>query len=114
MSDLVKSTENANQYNWGDGCSAWQLVNTSKFYVVEESMPPSSSEVEHHHEKCKQFFYVLSGKAVFTYNGKDIVVSTNQSIFIEPGIRHKVRNEGDTDLRMLIVSSPPSLNDRIE
>ena len=114
MSDLVKSTDNANQYNWGSGCSAWQLVNTPNFYVVEESMPPGSSEVEHHHEKSKQYFYVLSGNAIFTYNGQDIKVSANQSIYIEPGIRHKVRNDSSSDLRMLIVSSPPSLNDRHE
>ena len=114
MSDLIRSTENANQYSWGSGCSAWQLVNTPNFYVVEESMPPGSSEVEHHHENSKQYFYVLGGHAVFTVDGTDVHLSANQSIYIEPGSRHKVRNESNTDLRLLIVSSPPSLNDRIE
>ena len=114
MSDLIRSKENSNQYNWGDGCTAWQLVNTSRFYVVEEIMPPSSAEIEHHHEKSMQYFYVLEGNALFTYNGKELHVRKHESLFIEPGVKHKVRNEGQNDLRMLIVSSPPSLGDRIE
>lgn len=114
MSDKVKSKKNANQYNWGSGCTAWQLVNQPKFYIVEEIMPPGASEIEHHHKNAKQFFYVLEGSATFYYNGKEIPVNANESLYIEPGIRHKVINTGSSDLRMLIISSPPSLNDRYE
>ena len=114
MSDLVRNTENSNHYNWGEGCSAWQLVNKPRFYVVEEIMPNGASEVEHHHDNAQQYFYVLEGNAVFTYNGKEHKVGKHESIYIEPGVRHKVRNESGSDLRMLIISTPPSLNDRHE
>jgi mannose-6-phosphate isomerase-like protein (cupin superfamily) len=114
MSDLVRNRDNSNHYNWGEGCSAWQLVNRPKFYVVEEIMPDASFEIEHHHDQAQQFFYVLEGKATFSYNGQEIIVNKNESIYIEPGVRHKVKNNSGSDLRMLIVSTPPSLNDRHE
>ncbi|MEQ8324601.1 MAG: cupin domain-containing protein [Vicingaceae bacterium] len=114
MSDLITSVEKANKYSWGQGCVAWQLVNKTKFYVVEEVMPPTSAEIEHHHNLAQQFFYVLDGVATFYHDGKELLVKAGEGIYIEPGIRHKVSNQSDNDLRMLIVSTPPSLNDRHE
>ena len=77
-------------------------------------MPPSAAEVEHHHNRAQQFFYVLEGEATFYYDGKEVIVKSNESIYIEPGVRHKVINKSKDNLRMLIISSPPSLNDRHE
>jgi mannose-6-phosphate isomerase-like protein (cupin superfamily) len=114
MSEIIRNKENSNKYNWGNGCTAWQLVNTPKFYVVEEIMPNGAFEVEHHHDKARQFFYVLEGIATFKYDGKEFVVKANEGIYIQPGIRHQVFNRSSSDLRMLIISSPPSINDRHE
>lgn len=114
MPKHVRNTENSKKYNWGQGCTAWQLVNETKFYVVEEIMPKGAAEVEHHHDRARQFFYVLDGQATFYHNGKEVIVNKNESIYMEPGVKHKVANKSNADLRMLIVSSPPSINDRHE
>ena len=114
MPELISNKENANKYTWGQDCTAWRLVNKSKFYVVEEIMPSGAAEVEHHHNKAQQFFYVLEGIATFTYDGKELIVKAEEGLYIEPGVRHKVTNHSNSDLRMLIISTPPSLNDRHE
>jgi mannose-6-phosphate isomerase-like protein (cupin superfamily) len=42
------------------------------------------------------------------------VVGGGESIAVSPGLKHRVENAGPEELRLLVVSQPPSHGDRID
>ncbi len=105
-------TRTAEHYVWGDGCDGWFLLRGDDLAVIEERMPPGTSEVRHWHARARQFFYVLEGVAVFTFDGRTSTVGERQGIHVPPGVRHHVANTGGEDLRFLVISSPSTAGDR--
>lgn len=108
------SKANAEHYTWGDGCDGWYLVKTDQMTVIEERMPPGTSETLHKHVKARQFFFVLAGSAVMEQGDAVIRLGPGTGLEIAPGTPHRIRNEGDTALEILVTSQPPSHGDRQE
>ncbi|HEY0770546.1 MAG TPA: cupin domain-containing protein [Sphingobacteriaceae bacterium] len=111
---MIRSTENTEHYIWGENCEGWHLLKSDSLSVIEEKMPPGSSEKLHFHYRCQQLFYILSGQATFVVEGKVLVLKENQSIHIPEGSKHQISNEGNMDLRFLVVSELKSHGDREE
>jgi mannose-6-phosphate isomerase-like protein (cupin superfamily) len=111
MSPVI-SRANGEHYRWGDGCSAWRLVDTPGLGVVEELVPPGAGETRHRHHRARQVFYILSGAATFELDGVVSRMSTSDTIEVEPGAPHRIYNEGDVDLVFLLVAQPSSRGDR--
>ncbi|MBM3116867.1 cupin domain-containing protein [Jeongeupia naejangsanensis] len=109
----VIDTSNAEHYRWGDACDGWHLVKQTGLSVIEERVPPGGSEVRHAHARARQFFYVLAGELAIEVDGVTHRVTAGQGLDIAPTQAHQVCNRGDIDARFLVVSQPPSHNDRI-
>ena len=109
----VISRENAEHYVWGDCCDGWHLVRDSDLSVIEECMPAGTSEVSHCHRRSRQFFFILSGRAVMETDGVQIPLCACQGLQVPPGVYHRFCNESDHPVRFLIVSQPPSHGDRV-
>lgn len=107
------STRNAPHYLWGNACDGWHLHKSNQLSVIEERMPPNTSETPHKHTKSTQFFYVLDGTATIDLDGQIHQVYAGEGISVEPMIMHQILNKSADDLRFLVVSSPPSHDDRI-
>jgi mannose-6-phosphate isomerase-like protein (cupin superfamily) len=103
----------AEHYSWGSHCDAWHLVKAESLSVIQEMMPPRSSEVLHKHGKSRQFFFVLSGEATIEMDGERQVLLNQQGVEIAPGVAHQVFNNSDAELHFLVISAPPSHDDRI-
>ena len=101
-------------YSWGTGCEGWVYVNEKELSVKEESMPPHSSEKKHVHQHAQQFFYILSGEAVFEVNGSRQRVEKGAGIHILPGETHRILNEREEPLVFILCSQPNTLNDRVD
>jgi mannose-6-phosphate isomerase-like protein (cupin superfamily) len=110
----VTSKESAEHYVWGDNCDAWHLVKTNSLSVIEEIVPTGCTEIRHYHNKSEQFFYVLSGKASLAVDGKNYSINNNQGLYIPAKTTHKLTNHENDELRFIVISVPPSHNDRIE
>ncbi|HEX2533724.1 MAG TPA: cupin domain-containing protein [Chitinophagaceae bacterium] len=100
-------------YRWGTGCDGWNLVEEPGLSVKQERMPPGTGEVIHVHEKARQFFFILSGTALFRVEGRDWVVAAGQGLQVCPGQQHRIRNEGPEALEFILCSQPNTNNDRI-
>ncbi|HCT29392.1 MAG TPA: cupin domain-containing protein [Bacteroidales bacterium] len=109
----IVDTSNAEHYKWGDTCDGWHFVKSDSLSVIKETMPCMTKERLHYHEKAQQFFYILAGTATFEINGTTCVVNKNQGISIKPGIKHRVFNNGDSDLKFIVISEPKSHGDRV-
>jgi mannose-6-phosphate isomerase-like protein (cupin superfamily) len=80
--------------------------------VIEERMPPHTAETRHAHGNARQFFYVLAGIATFEIDGHEVTLAARQGIEVPPATPHQIRNDADTPLEFLVVSTPPSHGDR--
>ncbi len=102
----------AEHYTWGNGCDGWHLVRNPQLSVIQERMPAGSAEVRHFHHRAQQFFYVLAGKAVMEMNGRSIVLSAGEGVWIPAGASHQMKNESGDEVHFLVISQPPSHGDR--
>lgn len=103
----------AEHYAWGEGCDGWHLVRGASLSVIEERMPPGTSEQRHAHTKARQFFYVLEGELMMEVEGCNSCAGARQGIEIAPGERHTAINASNSEVRFLVISSPPAQGDRV-
>jgi len=107
------SRETADHYTWGNQCDGWHLLRAAEVSVIEERMPPGASEVAHFHKNSRQFFFVLAGTLSILIDTVQHTLRPEHGIEIGPGLKHRVFNESESEVRFIVVSVPPSQGDRI-
>lgn len=107
------SKSNAEHYTWGDHCDGWHLVKNQQLSVIRERMPAGTTEVRHFHHHAQQFFYILAGQAVMEVDGRLIILTAGEGIWIPPRTSHQMRNESGDQVQFLVISQPPSHGDRV-
>ena len=110
----IVNRNNARHYKWGNDCDGWLLCHNEKLSVIEEVVPPGSYEERHYHQNSEQFFYVLSGVATIELDGIVHLVSANNGLHIPSKSPHKLSNEGHENLCFIVVSTPPSHEDKVK
>jgi mannose-6-phosphate isomerase-like protein (cupin superfamily) len=105
--------QSAEHYSWGSGCDGWHLLKTPALSVIEERMPPGRSEVRHYHQKASQVFYVLSGSLSIEVDGEVFELNARQSLSVAAGKSHQVQNLSAENVELLVISHPPSHEDRV-
>jgi mannose-6-phosphate isomerase-like protein (cupin superfamily) len=75
-------------------------------------MPPGTEDVRHRHLRSLQFFYVLHGSLIIESAGVRHQLASHSGMEVPPMTAHQVRNESDGDVEFLVISSPPSHDDR--
>ena len=109
----VVDIKNSEHYQWGECCDGWHLAKSAGLSVIQERVPAGCSEVRHLHKRAEQFFYVLSGVATMEVNEQEHVLCAQQGMHIPANTPHQLKNNGEEDLVILVVSTPPSHGDRI-
>lgn len=107
------STRNAPHYRWGSNCDGWHLLRTPDLSVIREHMPPGAAEVRHVHHRAHQFFFVLSGTLTVEIGGAEHIVASHEGLSVPAGHVHQVFNRSHAPVQFLVISQPPSDNDRI-
>ncbi|MEZ5427959.1 MAG: cupin domain-containing protein [Pyrinomonadaceae bacterium] len=111
---MIADRSNAEHYFWGEDCEGWHLLKSEALSVIEEKVPPGRSEKRHFHARARQFFYILSGNAVLEIDGKKFEMTAGQSIEVPPGARHQFINQSDEAVEFLVISAPPTGDDRTD
>jgi mannose-6-phosphate isomerase-like protein (cupin superfamily) len=102
----------AEHYIWGKGCDGWHLVKNPQLSVIQGRMPAGTAEVRHFHRHAQQFFYMLAGEAVMEVDGRSLVLTAGDGIWIPAGTPHQMKNESGDEVHFLVISQPPSHGDR--
>ena len=113
MNRVVSKYQSLKHYQWANVCDSWNLVDNVGLSVKQEMMPAGTSEQLHYHEKTQQFFFILAGTATLEIEGNQIEVSTHEGLQVLPGEKHRIINNGKTDLEFILCSQPSISNDRI-
>jgi mannose-6-phosphate isomerase-like protein (cupin superfamily) len=109
---LLISTATAPHYAWGDACDGWHLLTSSDLSVIQERMPPGTTEVRHRHRHARQFFFVLQGQLTVECGGVRQTLAALAGLEIPPLAPHRVFNDSDIATEFLVISQPPSHDDR--
>lgn len=111
---MVIDIKNLVPYSWGNAFQAWKLVDSASLSVIYEEMPSGQQEALHKHVSVQQLFFILEGNAVFQMNDQEYALGPRQSIYVYPGVPHRIRNAGTETVKFLVVSNPHSHYDRID
>jgi mannose-6-phosphate isomerase-like protein (cupin superfamily) len=106
------STKTAEHYTWADRCDGWHLLRSDELSIIQERMPPKTSEVAHFHTRSRQFFFVLSGTLSILLDDRLHTLGAEQGLEVAPKAKHRVFNDADSDVRFIVVSTPPAHGDR--
>lgn len=68
---------------------------------------PMGYVATHHHKVQEQIYYILEGEGLMEIAGQKTIVTPFTTIFIPPGVEHAIYNTGLTDLRFIVVTTPP-------
>ena len=95
----VKPTKVGYQYWFVD--KAFADGKTLKLSVVN---PNAATHAPHTHEE-DEFFFVLEGTAEFHLEGETRTGGPMTSFYCPPGMKHGIRNVGDTELKYLVIKT---------
>ena len=62
---------------------------------------------EHTHERAEHVYYIMSGRGFMTLGSETRIVKACDTIFIAPGVKHSIGNNGIEDLVFVVATSPP-------
>ncbi|KAF0197224.1 MAG: mannose-6-phosphate isomerase [Bacillota bacterium] len=65
---------------------------------VKSTLSPGSSIGYHTHKGDLEVYYILSGKALVSDNGKESILEAGDSIYTPNGSSHSIENVGEVDL----------------
>ena len=74
--------------------------------LAEIRHPPATASLEHYHTEAEEVYFVLSGQGGLRVNGKTLSIGPGDVVVITPGERHKVWQEGEGDLVLLVTCVP--------
>jgi mannose-6-phosphate isomerase-like protein (cupin superfamily) len=109
---IVADTHGASQVHGMHGgaavarwkCLARRLSLAGSWEAVEwASLPPGSVCGEHLHSRTEELYYIISGTGDLVLDGVPHPVQPGQLIANPLGVRHELRNTGDTDLNWLVI-----------
>ena len=112
MSVSPSSVANAEHYVWGQICEGWHLLKQPDLSVIQERVPPGAGETKHYHSKAQQYFFVLRGRATIEFDDNTVTFGPGEGVHVPPGTAHRFANSGADVVDFLVISSPPTQNDR--
>jgi mannose-6-phosphate isomerase-like protein (cupin superfamily) len=74
-------------------------------YRISTYQPMAYVET-HAHKVQEQIYHVLDGEGSMEIEGERRIVRRHDVIFIPPGVRHSIRNDGIADLTFIVVTTP--------
>ncbi|MBC9727379.1 cupin domain-containing protein [Streptomyces sp. TRM68367] len=69
-------------------------------------MQPGERISEHYHPYSEEFVYVIQGRLEADLNGETFPLSAEQALMIPIDMRHRFRNVGDEEVRMVFHLGP--------
>ena len=74
-------------------------------YRISTYLPMAHVEL-HAHKVQEQIYHVLDGEGVLELDGEKRVVRRHDVIYIPPGVKHAIANQGLDNLTFLVVTVP--------
>ena len=74
--------------------------------LAEIRHPPGTASLEHYHTEAEEVYFVIDGQGGIRVDGETRSIRPGDVVVIVPGQRHKVWQEGEGDLVLLVTCVP--------
>ena len=103
--------EKGKRLDLGEGSWARELltsesVGTRKTMLAYSVFKPGTGTSARIHEE-EELCYILAGKGLIQCEDGDVQIEQGMAVYIPPGVRHGVLNDGEQELSMVYVFSCP-------
>lgn len=82
-----------------------ERTNAKQIAADVVSYAPGAENRDHYHNS-ESFIYIIQGQCEVFINGKSHHVGPETMIFLEPGDRHWMRNDGNSEMKMIEAFAP--------
>jgi quercetin dioxygenase-like cupin family protein len=82
-------------------------VGTKNVWIGTSSIDPGFTSNEHSHADQEEIFYCVSGSGRIKVDGEEARVEAGDLVYIRPGSKHQLINDGKVIFKVLAVVSPP-------
>lgn len=86
----------------------------NKQSLAEAIVHPGQETKLHQHRQSEELYHITAGEGLMTLATDAFVISVGDTVCIPPGTPHRIKNTGDTDLKILCCCSPPYAHDDTE
>jgi oxalate decarboxylase/phosphoglucose isomerase-like protein (cupin superfamily) len=73
-------------------------------------LDPGQIHLLHHHEGASELYYVLKGMGKFTVDEEVVDGSPGTGIYMPPGSKHRIENNGEQTLELFFAYNFPQYN----
>jgi mannose-6-phosphate isomerase-like protein (cupin superfamily) len=112
---VLHVTADQGQVKWVSGdvytIKATKASTDGSLAFVEAVVPPGGGPIAHAHRDTDESFYLLDGALEFLDGDRTFVAEAGDFVFVPRLHRHRFRNVGGTDARVLFVFTPGGLED---
>ncbi|GAA2637552.1 cupin domain-containing protein [Dactylosporangium fulvum] len=70
------------------------------------ALGPGEYVTEHYHPYSEEFLHVVAGELEMALDGEPVALTAGDSLFVPIGVRHRLRNAGGTEARVVFHLSP--------
>jgi mannose-6-phosphate isomerase-like protein (cupin superfamily) len=74
--------------------------------LAEIRHPPGTASLEHFHSEAEEVYFITEGRGGIRVDGETRSIGPGDVVVIAPGQRHKVWQEGEGDLVLLVTCVP--------
>jgi len=110
--------DNVQPYVSDDNSIIRELASPANSGVIRHSLaeirhPPGTANLEHFHTEAEEVYFVTEGRGGICVDGETHTIGPGDVVVITPGERHKVWQEGDGDLALLVTCVPAYLVEEV-
>jgi mannose-6-phosphate isomerase-like protein (cupin superfamily) len=89
-------------------------VGTKNVWIGTSSIDPGYSSNEHSHADQEEIFYCVSGSGRIKVDGEEARVEAGDLVYVPPGGKHQLINDGKVVFKVLAVVSPPFIPEKFK
>jgi mannose-6-phosphate isomerase-like protein (cupin superfamily) len=108
---LKTEYENVEPYITKDGSIIRELMHStvhgnSNQSIAEATVPAGGKTTLHKHGLTEEIYHITEGSGIMTLGSEKFEVRKEDSICIQPGTPHRIRNTGEKELKILCCCVP--------
>jgi mannose-6-phosphate isomerase-like protein (cupin superfamily) len=82
--------------------------------LAEAIVPVGGITILHRHIRSEEIYHITQGQGIIFISEEKCEVTAGDSVYIPPGIAHKIQNVGEKPLKIFCCSSPAYSHDDTE
>jgi mannose-6-phosphate isomerase-like protein (cupin superfamily)/predicted MFS family arabinose efflux permease len=98
---------------WEAGDS-WTLADQPRIHVMQERIVSGWAERRHLHAAVEQLYFILEGTATVRLDDREEILGPGDAMHVPAATPHQVRNDSQGALELLVISSAPPRQDRVD